>query len=209
MITSLAREISRDPAQRVRRCNAAALKDAMDFRNLFHQSCFLRWEFGGSVRRGKPLVGDVEHIVIPASGLQEVKTGLFAEQKQASLLWVRLEELVGGGAMEKFVYRDGKFRWGEKYRGVLFRGFRHEIFVADFDNWGSILAVRTGPDHFSRALVTALNRRGYRHEEGRLWLGGKMIPTRDEQALFEAAGINLLPPEKREDSGVFRKAVMA
>jgi DNA polymerase/3'-5' exonuclease PolX len=142
---------------------AHALADAEAFRDLFPAACYERWEFGGSIRRRKPEVSDVEHIVIPRLTL--VGTGgLFDEKKIANLLWARSDDLLAAGCITKHIYvsdRGSSPRWGQRQRGCDFRGMNHEIFSADLDNWGSILACRTGPWERSKELVIGLQRHGY------------------------------------------------
>lgn len=111
-----------------------AQRDAALFRDLFTLKGYQyweRWEIAGSVRRGKPEVGDIEHVVMPKFG------------KQGNELWMLLDSMLpddgieAAGIVEKAVYPNGTNRWGEKYRGVMFRGFRHEVFIADAMNWGN------------------------------------------------------------------------
>lgn len=165
---------------------AQALRDAEAFRDLFPASCYQQWHIAGSVRRRQPQVGDIEHVVLPRTGEIEDPTSLFAERKQVNLLLYRLDELARTYVIGKHVYGglngDGisranppagytptSFRWGERYRGCDFRGFCHEVFVADADNLGSVLAIRTGPGGYSRMLVTAIQRNGYWQDKGYVW----------------------------------------
>lgn len=167
-----------------------ATLDAVAFRDLFH-SHTARWTTAGSVRRGKAEVGDIEHVVIPIAGgsfltvMDEMlpQEGIFAQT----------------GIIEKAVYPNGTHRWGQRYRGVMFRGFRHEVFMADAMNWGCILTIRTGPAEFSRRMVTALHPRGMRQHEGYLRdAHGNIIACPDEQTFFALCGVNYLAPHERE-----------
>jgi DNA polymerase/3'-5' exonuclease PolX len=177
-----------------------ALADAEAFRDLFPPACYQRWEFAGSVRRRRPEVGDVEHVIIPSTGT--VASGdLFGTPEQVNLLWFHLDCLVRAGSVEKATYGEGaSFRWGSLYRGALFRGIKHELFTAGESNWGAILSIRTGPADFSQKLVTRIKDRGVlRMEEGQLrqqW-NGKPVKCPDETAFFEAAGMAWIKPEER------------
>lgn len=143
-----------------------AIADAEAFRAMFPPDSYSRWEIAGSVRRRVAMVGDVEHVIIPVVGEFTKGGGLFAETEKRNLFLHHLDELVRTYQMKKHVYPNGSNRWGEKYRGVDFCGHCHEIFLATPQNWGSTLAIRTGPGEFSKSLVIALQRNGYWQNEG-------------------------------------------
>ncbi len=180
-------------------CHAAADAEAM--RDLF-PGCFERWTVAGSVRRGKPEVGDIEHVVIPK--FSEVSDGgLFGETKLVNLLWERADMLLQEGAIGKHVYQTIKgdqWRWGEKYRGIDFRGFNNEIFTATPENYGAILLIRTGPADFSKRMVERfLNGGMYRQQEGRLIhvASGEAVSIPDEETYFRLLGMEFIKPEDR------------
>jgi DNA polymerase/3'-5' exonuclease PolX len=179
---------------------AVAMIDADDFRGLFPKSSYERWEIAGSVRRQRPLVGDVEHVVIPVYGEVERGDGLFAVKERVNLLWHRLDALAREGQVSKHVYGWSGYRWGEIYRGCDFRGFNHEFFLADPDNFGGTLLIRTGPAEFSERVVTRMKDGGmYRQRDGYVWrVGtGERVPVADEAAYFRLAGMPYVEPELR------------
>lgn len=187
-----------------KRLFADALEDAEAFRAMFPTTCYQRWEFAGSLRRGRSEVGDVEHVVIPEFG--DVKGGgLFGDPKRVNLLWDSLDRIVQAAPdIGKHLYGSTEtgaplYRWGEKYRGVDFRGFNHEVFCADADNWGAVLLIRTGPAEFSQRVVTALRDGGmYRQLEGYLRnREGHMVPVRTEQDYLRFAGMKWTEPKDR------------
>lgn len=185
-----------------RRTHAQAMQEAQDFANLF-AGCFEKWTIAGSLRRHRPEVGDVEHVVIPA--FSERPVGLFGGDVQhRNILWDRLDAMVEKGELEKAVYGEGESnRWGEKYRGVLFRGFKHEIFCADAQNYGAILAIRTGSADFSQKLVTAMKYGGrYRQQEGYVRYAngqnaGEVRACGTEEEFFRMCGCQYVPPKER------------
>jgi DNA polymerase/3'-5' exonuclease PolX len=184
-----------------------------------------RWVVAGSVRREKAEVTDIEHVVCARIGEVVPLGGMFPVR--ANMVWAHLDELVNiHGEFRKAVYQDDTNRWGEKYRGVMFGGMKHEVFCGDKDNFGSLLAIRTGPRELSRELVTALKGRGLYvadagyvrdaevvdHEaresaaEGlatkRVTFGPDGRPTGirpcpTEEAFFDLCGLPFVPPEKR------------
>lgn len=178
-----------------KRSLAKAITDAAAFRSLFPESAYERWTVAGSVRRQVAQVGDIEHVVIPRFGEIEKGDGLFAERIVVNLLWHHCDRLLRDMKIAKHVYPNGSNRWGEKYRGIFFNGFNNEIFAADADNYGAILAIRTGPGDFSRMLVTVMQKNGYMNHGGYVynknnwrcscgWSGAK--PTRMRDNLFGA-----------------------
>lgn len=172
---------------------------AKQFRALFHGS-FDRWEFAGSVRRQRPDCGDVEHVIIPKMEPAKASTLFADEQELHNAVTLRARFLVNEGVLEKKEYGDdGRTRMGEKAMGLVYRGIAHELYCATPDNWGAILAIRTGPAEFSKQLVTDLRRYGYRMEDGALYHEGRVIPCPSEDVLFSAAGYSrVIPPEERE-----------
>jgi len=181
-------------------CRATA--DAEALRGLF-SGCYERWTVAGSVRRNKPEVGDIELVVIPK--LAEVSDGgLFGEKKLVNLLWRRADDLVASGAITKYVYQTTKgsqWRWGEKYRGIDFRGFNNEIFTATPENWGAILLIRTGPADFSKRMVERfLNGGMYRQQGGSLIhvASGEQVKVPDEETYFRMLGMDFIKPEDRQ-----------
>jgi DNA polymerase/3'-5' exonuclease PolX len=178
-----------------------AARMAEGFRDLFPESSYLRWEVAGSVRRRVSTVGDIEHVVIPRRGECTPDGAMFPVE--ADLVLAQLDSLLAEGRIEKAVYPDGKHRWGERYRGVMWHGVRHEVFIADAENWGSLLTIRTGPWEFSKRLVTQLYARGWHHEKGYVrYLRGKcegeVCPCPDEARFFEMAGEAWKAPEYRQ-----------
>lgn len=184
-----------------------AVDEADALRAMFPAHTYKRWEFGGSVRRKQPLVGDVEHIVEPEYGDVSVGDGLFAETRRVNLLWHHVDHAYKHNLIAKHVYPNGTNRWGEKYRGLSYRGFAHEIFLADENNWGLMLLIRTGPADFSREVVTRLNANGNPSTGGYVRasvtdpathpLAMKVIPCPDERTVFSLAGMHWQEPEAR------------
>lgn len=173
---------------------------AKQFRDLFDPSSYVRWEFAGSLRRNRLHVGDIEHVIEPRFGEVESGVGLFAIKEQANLLFHRLDQLAAKGTVCKHIYGTTGFRWGEKYRGIDFAGFTHEMYLADSANWGAILLIRTGPHEFSRRVVEAFNHGGmYRQQDGYLrhFASGEVVEVPDEQTYLRLAGMKYVEPGRR------------
>lgn len=206
------------PTKPNRRPLTQAIADAEAFRAYFPATTYRRWEIAGSIRRRATTIGDVEHVIIPEFGDVYLDGSLFPTRM--SLLWYHLDSLVRAKVgLDKHYYGATGPRWGEKYRGVDFRGFNHEIFTADENNWGNILTIRTGPAEFSQRLVSRLHHHWRRQHEGYLYIcqpcdwcvegspcthcdGTHLIPETlmpvpNEVDYFAAAGMEWIEPEAR------------
>lgn len=142
----------------------------------------------GSLRRGKALVGDAEIVALP---------------KYAPNLLARLDRMVAEQLIVKAAYGEKRTtRWGEKYRGFVYQGLRIELFIAEPENWGYILWLRTGPGEANTWVMQQCISRfaPYRAVEG-YWTdveSGRRIRTADEGEMFRLLGINyVVPPQNR------------
>lgn len=167
-----------------------------------------RIEIAGSVRRKKPTIGDIEIVVIPSLCPDlEAQLSLFGDPpKMVSALDLLLDNLVR--------HKD-HFRRGDK-NGPLFKNFLVEfnrdgseigldLFLTTPEQWGYILALRTGPGDFNQAWVTQKSKGGllpdeYNFSGGWLYRRGKRIPTPEESDVFRLIGDGkVIPPEQRDN----------
>jgi DNA polymerase/3'-5' exonuclease PolX len=93
-------------------------------------------------------------------------------------------------------------RNGQKYKRLVFRGEVVELFIADADNYGNILTIRTGDAEFSHALVTPRRAGGLMpghlaQHGGYLWRGAEKIACPTEEDFFQALGIQWIEPKFR------------
>lgn len=94
-----------------------------------------------------------------------------------------------------------------------------DCFIANRDNWGSIMTIRTGSAQFSNALLAFIkNRTQYRHRDGFLFdeTNGNRVPLPEERDLFELVGLDWIEPSERSGdnwmqriNGLWRKAANA
>lgn len=151
-----------------------------------------RIEVAGSIRRRKAQVGDIEIVAIPKPVVD-----LFGEPTgETEVDWL-MREL--GSAVTKN---------GPKYKQWM-KPLKNDdevqidLFLADADNFGYILMLRTGPWQFSQRMVTLRTQGGLRPPElqcrnGYVWTtDGYVLPLQTEDLLFSAWGMDYMPPQKR------------
>lgn len=149
----------------------------------------LRAEIAGSIRRGRPTVGDVEIVAEPKTRTADLFGGTVPDVEP---IRAALEEV---GIWEK---------GGERYmkvRHVLGSALSLDLFlVTPPAEWGSILAIRTGPGELGQLCVTRMKSRGYRHENGHVieTKTGLHVPTPTEEDFFHLAGVAYLAPPLRD-----------
>jgi len=162
----------------------------------------------GSVRRRRPLVKDIELLVIAKTvPLLDLFGDVIGEQ---DLLDKLMRAWLKTGHFQPRLDVTGRQAIGKRYKRMLFRDVPVDLFTATPDNWGLQLALRTGPAEFSKRLVTRTAAGGllpfgyWVGKEGadperpsHLWLGQRIVPTPTEESLFEAIGVDWIEPEDR------------
>ena len=170
----------------------------------------------GSIRRKKPEVKDIEIAVRPAGGKARPVFG------DPTSLLTPLDRLLARQVAQKVLSYDLVVRRdGPRYKRFLLRfggplarfdGAPLDLFIADEDNWGNTLVIRTGNADFSRLLMTprqagGLMPTGLRQRDGYLWRGETKVPCPTETSYFEACGIpaGRIPlPELRDATTIGR-----
>ena len=151
----------------------------------------------GSVRRHKELVGDIELVAIP----RYEPAGLFGDCT-ANALWEHLH------ADSVYRFSKGDNPAGRYYQLTLpmHADLQVDLFLANPDNWGLTLLVRTGSAEFSAAVLARWKRlQGIGREQpgsvdGRLVThDGQVIPTPEEETVFTLLGLPPIAPERRTD----------
>lgn len=123
------------------------------------------------------------------------------------MLTRRLDALLGSGVIHLARYGDQMTtRWGEKYRGFLFQQMRFELFMADEDNWGYVLWLRTGPRDANQYVMTQLAefKSPVRARDGYLWYGLRKLSVPHEAEMFRLLGMPYIEPKDRE-VGIYRR----
>jgi DNA polymerase/3'-5' exonuclease PolX len=153
----------------------------------------------GSLRRGKPEVGDVEILYVPKLGEIQKPGEMFGST--GSLADNYINGLIGS-KLEKRPNVNGQFCWGEKNKLAIHKatGMPVDLFATTRENWWVSLVIRTGPKEFNIALIEAAKKRGLQlHAYGAftdLATGEPIYPT-SERRVFELAGMPWIEPEER------------
>jgi DNA polymerase/3'-5' exonuclease PolX len=144
-------------------------------------------QIAGSLRRRKPEVRDIEICAIPRP-----YEGLFG----GGGLQERIDAAILDGVL---AYDQAVKRNGERYKRFIVPGadIAVDLFLADLDNWGNTLAIRTGCADCSQAMVWKARRQGLRQEGGYLWRGEGRLSCRTEHRFFDLLGIQWLRPQER------------
>lgn len=143
----------------------------------------IRIQIAGSIRRKRPEVKDIEVVAIP----KPYHTGLFASGVAA---------VVGQWQKVKGELDYDRCKYTQR---ILPQGIKLDLFFARPENWGLILAIRTGSAEYShRVLASTWKKRGYRSEGGMLYSGKASFAVPEEVDLFRRIGLEFVDPEKRE-----------
>ena len=142
----------------------------------------------GSVCRKKPEVGDLEIVCIPKL-YETYNNELFGES-----IWATHPGFVN--EVNKLQKVKGE-PTGKYTQRILPEGINLDLFMANKDNWGYILAIRIGPDGYSKYLANTWKKNGFLGIDGDLTLNGEIIPVREERDLFRIIGLEYVDPEYR------------
>lgn len=141
----------------------------------------------GSVRRKRPTCRDIEFVVAP-----HMVGDLFGELQP-------ITQPIQEALLEIGTWVKG----GDRYMVISdVLGHPHlrlELhLVHPPAQWGSILAIRTGPAGLGEYAMKAMRARGYRHQDGYVRKGAEVVPTETEEQFFALAGIPCVPAAKRD-----------
>lgn len=130
----------------------------------------------GSVRRQKPMVRDVDLVLIPSDPWNlEGEVLALARPFQPKLS-------------------------GEKLKRFDYNGAQIDLYYATPETWGMTLLVRTGSANHNIKLATKAKRMGLHFSVARGIenKNGEVIASRTEEEVLSALGLNYIPPEGRE-----------
>ncbi len=160
---------------------------------------FNRVDVAGSIRRKRPMVGDIELV---ADATRSELFGLTAATQGV------LRDL-GIRRAAPTIRKDGvevKAPWSDRYmKGVYeYRNGTHvqvDLFIVSPPaEWAVDYLIRTGSADFSHAFVTRLHRWGLKTEQGHVirQTDGLTIPCATEDAFFKLNRMRYIEPDHRE-----------
>ena len=145
-----------------------------------------RIELAGSLRRQKPMVGDIEIVAIPRR-----PKNIFGEPLY--VLPTLLDEFLAG----KVVFAKD----GPRYKQFPYSKYTVDLFLPTADTWGSVFTIRTGSADFTHWLVSQQPRGaapfGVHFDGGRLYAHGRLLTTTEEADVFAAVGLAYIDPADR------------
>lgn len=162
------------------------------------------FEIAGSIRRESQDVGDAEIVCLPKRG--EAQLSMFSPEVHESWTVSDLDTALEQAIRDEILIKDdAQKRWGDRWKRVVVwsavtksRLLFVDIFIADEDNFGNALAIRTGDRFFSQKLYTHVSKGGLLPDyltakDGYLWDGETKIRCRTEKAFFNLLGIPEVP----------------
>lgn len=155
----------------------------------------VRIETAGSIRRGLPLVGDIDLVVIPT--LKEHRNLLQEVERTENLTAAEIRRKCAGKGWE--IVKDGEqylvFNAVAPASGTV---IQVDIWFATTANFGSLLVCRTGSKEHNIRLCQRAT------ELGRHWntskgvsVNGQLLPATTEEEIFAALDLPFVPPTDR------------
>lgn len=175
-------------------------------RSLIEELCGAckRITIAGSIRRQKPMVGDVEILYIPRFEVHPMIEDFWGSQR-INLVDIELDRMLARGTLGKRLNTIGREVWGDlnKLAVHMETGIPVDFFATTEAAWWNYLVCRTGPGESNIRIATAARMRGLKwHPYGQgfermIGRGGNVV-VHSEQDVFEAVGMAYLLPEKRK-----------
>lgn len=153
----------------------------------------------GSIRRGKAIVGDIEIVCIAKTII--VEDPFFKSTIEKQLLYSILDKLETQGKIRQLLK-------GERHRKfVLLDKDKKDIIGVDLfiipsaAQWGTNLLIRTGPEGFSKWLVSVRKPQGFKFQNGFKLFDpqGQVINTPSERSVFKALDLPFILIREREN----------
>ena len=133
---------------------------------------------GGSIRRMKETIGDIDYLVAASDPEQVID--FFVKMPE-------VQEILGMGRAKAFV--------------KLASGIDADLLVVPEESWGSALQYFTGSKEHSVQLRKIAISKGFRLNEWGVFKGDKRVAGKTEEEVYKILGLHWIPPEMRENAG--------
>lgn len=150
-----------------------------------------RIEIAGSLRREKPVVGDIEIVAIPRPALDMFAQPIPMERDHAL-------NYVDWGEVGDLGKNGNKFKQVQLHDGISLDLF----IVTPPAQWGVIFLIRTGPAEYGHRIVTPRQQGGslpsnMLFEGGAIWCNGHKYETPEETDVYHLIGLPWVHPRER------------
>lgn len=147
-----------------------------------------RIEIAGSLRRQRPMIGDIEIVALPKRS-----TDLFGNP--APDRPTKLDSFLSSNVT--------LLKRGPKYKQFKYGRYMVDLFLPETpDHWGTVFLIRTGSHEFNMWLMTYQQKQArVKFSNGRLinWQH-QLIDTPEEADVFKALGLPFVPVTMRDDN---------
>lgn len=162
-----------------------------------------RYAIAGSLRRGKPDVGDLELLFIPRIEDRPIAGDMFGTTEPTNLAEAAILDLEKKGILSRRESLAGSYIFGPQNK--LMRhcesGLPVDLFTATEENWWNYLACRTGSMESNTRVAIAAKERGWKwNPYGPGFTRestGEVYQVTAEEHVFTFCGLPALPPEQR------------
>ncbi|MBE2203060.1 MAG: hypothetical protein IAE94_01795 [Chthoniobacterales bacterium] len=150
-----------------------------------------RIEIAGSVRRKKPLVGDVELLIIP-------RCRIFVPETDAVI-----EAMLDDGILAPRLAEDGRIAGNAAENKLMVHretGMKVDLFFTDESRWYNMLVNRTGGTASNIRIASAAKAKDWKwnpYGVGFTLPNGKTIRAESERHVFDLCNLPYLSPEER------------
>ena len=163
-----------------------------------------RIEIAGSIRRGKPDVGDMEILAVPRIEMESAD--LFGDPQPVNLLDRLCTLLLRDSTFQPRRDVNGRAAFGERYKRLSYKGVPLDLFsVIEPAQWGVLYLIRTGPADFSKRFVTSKAAGGMLPPWAQVADGairhrgtGEIYATPEDRDVLKLIGQPWIPPEERQ-----------
>lgn len=190
------------------RPHAEMMRLAVEVCRLLAPYC-TRIAVGGSLRRGKAMVGDIEIVCQPDEQPLPAGAKGFITFKQNAANWI-CDRLREQNVFEPRPNHLGNPQsWGDQQKWFRYKDVNVDLYaVLPGFSWGRELVIRTGPGDANGVMVTKVGTRnrdghfgilptGYQFQNRELYRGEILIPTPEEKDVFAALDLPYIPPPLR------------